>query len=188
MIRINLLPVKSVQKKEALKGQLIVLGAALVIAGAGCATVYGSLLGRIDSQKEEISRKEAELNKLRRDIGEVAQFKRLQGELQAKLDVLDQLKTARSGPVHLLDELSRALSEKVWLTSFKEAGGTINLSGVGLNEETVAEFLRALDASPFYQGVELQVIEQVTQNNQRLQKFDVRCQAARPAASVTVNR
>ena len=181
MIRINLLPVKAVQKKEQLRGQLIILVISLVLASAVCVAVYGAVLTKIDTEKKAIAQKEGEINRLRKTIGEVAHFKKLQQELQAKLDILEKIKTARSGPVRLLDELSKSLPDKLWLVSYKESGGNISLSGVGLKEEIVAEFLRNLEASPYYRNVELRVIEQIGQGGQQLQKFDVTCQADKPA-------
>lgn len=177
MIRINLLPVKAAQRKEKLRSQMVAAAATLVLTGAGCAVAYATLLGSIKARQQEIAAKEAEISQLQKAIGEVGEVKKLQAELRGKLDVLAQLKSARSGPVRLLDELSRALPEKVWLTSFKEAGGNISISGVGMNEETVAQFLRNLEASPFYRQVELTVVEQMTQEGQKLHKFDITCQA-----------
>jgi type IV pilus assembly protein PilN len=183
MIRINLLPVKAAQKKEKLRGQILLLLSGMVITVVACAGVYVSLLAKIAAAQEEIVQKQAESERLQKLIGEVGRFKKLQEELQGKLDVLNKLKEGKTGPVHLLDELSKALSESMWLTSFKESGGAVSLSGVGLNEETVAQFLRNLEASPYYQNVELQVVEQVQQGAFKLQKFDVTCKVETPPKS-----
>lgn len=180
MIRINLLPVKAAQKKELLRGQLVIVVLATALVGVGCAGVYSSLISKVNAEREEIARKEEEINRLRKTIGEVGRFKKLQKDLRGKLDVLDKLKEGKTGPVHLLDELSRALPDKLWLTSFKEAAGSVSLSGIGLNEETVAAFLRDLEASPYYRGVELQVIEQAGLGGRKLQRFDVLCRTETP--------
>jgi type IV pilus assembly protein PilN len=173
MIRINLLPVKAAQKKEKLRGQLIMLLACLLIAAAGCAVVYLSLLNKVAVAKEENARKEDEINQLKKKIGEVGRFKKLKEELQGKLDVLAKLKEGQSGPVHLLDEVSGRMPDKLWINSFKSSAGAISISGFGLNEETVAQFMRDLEASPYYMNVELQVIEQVVQGGTKLNKFDI---------------
>jgi type IV pilus assembly protein PilN len=100
--------------------------------------------------------------------------------LQGKLDVLAKLKENKAGPVHLLDELSKAVPEKLWLTSLKESAGSISIGGIGLNEETVAQFLGSLEASPYIRNVELTVVEQVTQGNIKLHKFDLTCKSEVP--------
>jgi type IV pilus assembly protein PilN len=180
MIRINLLPVRSTKKKDKLRSNLVVLVAAVLVTIAGCGVVYASLLASIHAERESIAAKEAEIQSLKKAIGEVAQFKKLQEELRGKLEVLGKLKDGKTGPVHLLDNLELAVPEKLWLTSFKETGGAISISGLGLNEETVAQFLRDLNASPYFTGVELKVIEQVTQGGTKLHKFDLTCRGVRP--------
>jgi type IV pilus assembly protein PilN len=173
MILINLLPVKAAQKKEKLRSQLVVLLASVLIASAGCAVVYLSLVNKVEAAREENVQRQNEINQLKKKIGEVDRFKKMKEELQGKLDILAKLKEGQSGPVHLLDELSGKLPEKLWINSFKSSAGAVSISGVGLNEETVAQFLRDLETSPYYMNVELQVIEQVTQGGLKLHKFDI---------------
>ena len=181
MIRINLLPVKAAQKKEMLRGQLVILLLSVILVLVACAGVYISIAGKVTAEKEEIARTESEIISLKKAIGEVGRFKNLQKELQGKLDVLEKLKEGQTGPVHLLDELSMSLPEKLWIVSYKESKGSISIQGLGLDEATVAQFLRDLEASPYYRGVELKVIEQATVSGRKLQKFDVTCQAETPA-------
>jgi type IV pilus assembly protein PilN len=144
-----------------------------LIASAGCAAVYLSLLNKVAVAKEENSRKEDEINQLKKKIGEVGRFKKMKEELQGKLDILAKLKEGQSGPVHLLDELSGRMPDKLWINSYNASAGAVSINGVGLNEETVAQFLRELEASPYYMNVELQVIEQVAQGGLKLHKFDI---------------
>jgi type IV pilus assembly protein PilN len=180
MIRINLLPVKAARKKEMLRGQLIIVLLSIIIVLVGCAGVYAALQARISAEKKEIAGIEAEIGQLKKTIGEVAHFKKLQAALREKLDVLDKLKEGKNGPVHILDELSLAIPDRVWLTSFKESGGSVSISGLGINEETVATFMQDLEASPYFKDVELQVIEQTSQGTLKLQKFQVSCKAQMP--------
>lgn len=176
MIRINLLPVKAAQKKEQLRNQLIVVVVVLLITVVGCYTFYSSIQSEISSVKSEIARNNNEIAKLKKKIGEVNKFKKLQEELKNKLEVLAALKAAKSGPVHLMDDLIIALPEKLWITDFKEKGGQITLKGVGLSEDDVADFMTQLEASPYYQNVVLKVTKQKVQSGMRLQIFDLSCQ------------
>ncbi len=180
MIRINLLPVRAAQKKARLRGQLVVLVLSLVVTCLICGGLYTTVAVKISAEKKEIAKIDKELMRLKKTLGEVAQFKKLQKEFQGKLDVLAKLKEQKAGPVHLLDELSRVLPDKLWLSSVKESGGGVSIKGVGLNEETVASFMRDLEASPYYQGVELKVTEQTIQGSLKLQKFDISCRAETP--------
>ena len=86
---------------------------------------------------------------------------------------LDKLKNSHVGPLFLLDELYRAMPDKVWLTRFKEGGGKAQLSGVGATEEDVALFMRNIESSKSYEGVELQVTKQTVQDRIKFQQFDL---------------
>lgn len=184
MIRINLLPIRAAQKKEALRGQLTILALSMVATVVACGGVYATNLMQIGSEQEAKAAKETELLQLKKAIGEVDHFKKLQSELQEKLSILDKLKQGKTGPVRLLDSLSTALPEKLWLTSFKETGGTVSIGGLGMNEETVAVFMRNLDESPYFRNIELQVTEQTSQGDgPRLQKFELSCAVETPPAA-----
>ena len=175
MIRINLLPVKAAQKKEMLKGQLMVVALVLVVALGVCGVAYTQIIGKVDDMQKQIDRKKSEIAQLQKVIKEVKDFEKRQKDLRAKLDVLEQLKNARVGPVYLLDELYKALPEKLWLTKFKEGSGNAQISGIGVSEETVALFMRNLEASEFYEGVELKVTKQKVQDKIKFHEFDLTC-------------
>ena len=180
MIRINLLPVKAAQRKEMLKGQLMVVVLTLIVTAGLCGAAYMYVADEIEDRQVRIDQKQAEILQLKKKIGEVNQFKKRQKELRAKLDVLEQLKAARVGPLYILDALYEAMPDKLWLTKFQANPGRAKISGVGVNEETVALFMNNLEASDFFSGVELKVIKQVTQDKIKFQKFDLTCK--------TVNR
>ena len=175
MIRINLLPVRAAQKKERLRSQATILGLSTIGTIAVCVLVWVSLSSKVDIAQGEIRTKNAEIARLKKTIGEVDQFKKLQKELRGKLDILATLKLNRSGPVRLLDELSKLIPEKVWVTSFTESAGAIAISGAGLTEESVADFMRKLEDSAYYMNVELDVLEQKKTDGRDMQSFKIRC-------------
>ena len=154
---------------------MIVVALAMIVTLGICAASYMYVTGEIDSRQARIDQKQAEISKLMKKIGEVNQFKKRQKALRAKLDVLDQLKAARVGPLYVLDALYEALPEKLWLTKFQEGSGRASMSGIGVNEETVAQFMRNLEASDFFAGVELKVTKQIVQDQIKFQQFDLSC-------------
>ncbi|WP_302503964.1 PilN domain-containing protein [Geoalkalibacter halelectricus] len=142
---------------------------------------------KISAQKEQIARTNDEIRQLQRVIGEVGRYRNLAEELQSKLEVLDRLKAGQTGPVHQLDQLSLVLPQRVWVTSFRESGGAITINGIGLNEAEVATFMQRLEASPYYQRVELQVTEQITQDGHKLQRFTLAARADAPPKTESAN-
>jgi len=175
MIRINLLPVKAAQKKEMLKGQLMVVVLVLIVTAGLCFVAYTYTQGEINARQATIDQKRADIAKLSKVIKEVRDFEKRQKELRAKLDVLDQLKASRGGPLLVLNALYEELPEKLWLTNFQEGNGRASISGIGVNEETVALFMKNLESSVFFDGVELRVTRQIVQDNIKFQQFDLTC-------------
>jgi type IV pilus assembly protein PilN len=180
MIYINLLPVREAQRRARFFAQLSVAIVALGITIAACFGLYVVQATQISKKQDDIQTAQSEIFRLKKTIGEVAGFKKKQAELQGKLDILAQLKEKKNGPVHLLDDLSRILPAKLWVNSYKESGGNISIAGVGLNEETVATFLRDLEASAYYKDVELKVTKQTTKKSLKFQEFSVACKVETP--------
>lgn len=173
MIKINLLPIREAQKKEKLREQVVILVACATFVVIGCAAAYTTILTKISHKKEAISEQSRIVEQLTKQIGEVDKVKKLQAELQSKLDILGMLKANKTGPAHMLDELSSAIPEKLWIDSFENVAGVVNLSGLGVNEEVVANFLQGLEVSPYYKNVELQSLEQATVEGHKLHKFKI---------------
>lgn len=180
MIRINLLPVRAAQKKEKLRSQLSIFFLCIVLVFIGCGSLYVQKMTAINSVKDEISVIDQKNKELRKKIGQVKDFEKKKADLEQKLAILQTLKDGKSGPVHLLDELSAALPEKLWLTKFSEKGGKINLAGVADSENTVAVFMRNLDSSPYYKNIELSVTEQTKAGDRKMQKFTLNCSVEAP--------
>lgn len=181
MIYINLLPVRATQKREKLIEQCVVLGVTLVLVLAACIGVYAVLLSKILIEKNEISKKEAQIAALQPKIAEVRNFENLQKQLRTKLDILDKLKAGRTGPVHLLDELANAVPRAVWLEMFKEDAGAGFVTGLSMNEEGVATFLQNLDASPYIKNAELKTMDQTVKSSSKLKRFDISFKTEAPA-------
>ena len=182
MIRINLLPVRAAQKKEKLRSQLSIFFLCIVLVFIGCGALYVQKMTAVNSVNDEIAVINQKNKDLRKKIGQVKDFEKKKAELEQKLVVLQTLKAGKSGPVHLLDELSAALPEKLWLTKFSEKGGRINLAGVADSENTVAVFMRNLESSLYYENIELSVTEQTKAGDRKMQKFTLNCGVEAPPA------
>lgn len=182
MIKINLLPYRDEQRRQQLVLNGAVLGVGIGFVLLVCGVFYTIVSSSISDTEENIVRTEQEINALKPKLKEIEDFKAKQKELKEKIDVLDELKKNRSGPVHLMDELSLVLPEKLWLTGFKEESGLINIKGVGLNENTVADFMAALEASEYYKNVVLVEVKQILLADNNVQAFSLMCRRDKPAS------
>ena len=106
MIRINLLPYRASKKKETAKQLLALIGLTILISLVIVVVAYTVTLGKISSTKREITNSENELAMLKKKIGEIDNLKKLQAEVQKKLDILNQLRKEKTGPAIRLARIS----------------------------------------------------------------------------------
>jgi type IV pilus assembly protein PilN len=174
MIRINLLPVKelkaAVQRRRELTVGAVVLGAAALI-----------LAGLFLYQSYELSTLNNELASLRGEIQALNTKVKLVGELQnrikefnAKHKVIADLNRKKSGPVGVMESLSAATPARLWLTEFREIGGRVTMTGFAADNQTVADFLKALATTAYFRDVELVETTQSAQDAGPYKRFSIR--------------
>ncbi|MFZ5475339.1 MAG: PilN domain-containing protein [Myxococcota bacterium] len=159
MIRINLLPVRQTRKMEAARREFVLAvtgGVLTVLLVAGVWSFFKVRQGQLEQENAAL---QAEIDRLAADVARVDEMEKFKAELERKLGVIGQLRDAKAGPVHMLDDLANATPERLFLTEIEERGGEIALTGVAVTNEVISQFLRALDASPYFESVYLQDIE-----------------------------
>ena len=176
MIRINLLPGEEAERaagrRENLALGTLVFGVA--VAGLVAAHLWQGL--RSSSVHHELSRVQTELKAIEGPYADALHIEQQKQELREKLRVIGQLEAKKVGPVRILADLSSATPDKLWLTDFSDQNGTLRLTGIGVDEQTVADFLRRLGTLPFFQSVDLDETSQVDQDGAKLKKFVIRGQ------------
>lgn len=155
MIRINLLPTRVNKKVEAAKRQGVLAVIGLVAVIALCGWSYLSLASEVTSVEEENVVLQQDIDRLKKIIGQVEEFKAQKVELEKKIEVIKRLKSERTGPVFLLDEVAQAIPEKVWITKLTEKGPRVNIVGRSINMEYIGQFTEALRRSAHIESVEV---------------------------------
>jgi type IV pilus assembly protein PilN len=155
MMEINLLPHREARRAADLRETVAVMLFGLVV-------IVGAIFFTDKSVKADLNMAQANVNQLKADISRyepqqklVGEFKTRKKNLQNKLDIIESLENARNGPVRILDELSSNVPERLWLTGIQTKGVGIRLEGQSLDTGVVADFLRGLNASPFFTNVDL---------------------------------
>jgi type IV pilus assembly protein PilN len=186
MIRINLLPIRAARKKETARQQVIILFASILSVVVIACAIYFYIGLKIQTTKTEITKSENEIQELKLKIGKINNLKNLKMEVQKKLDVLILLRKGKVGPVNRLLTLSESTPEKLWLTRYAETGSDISISGVAFNEELIAAYMKNLEASSDFEGVELIVSEQMEMKGMKVKKFDLKLQLEAPKTTAAV--
>jgi type IV pilus assembly protein PilN len=173
MIKINLLPLRASKKKETIRQQVSILVLSVIGVLVIGLSVYALLLNKINTTKAQIASSDSELKSLKAKIGTIDNIKKLQEDVKKKLAVLNKLRREKSGPASRLAALSDAVPEKLWLTRYAESGGNVSVSGVAVNEELIALFMKKLQDSGAFANIELQVSEQVDASGMKAKRFDL---------------
>lgn len=144
MIRINLLPVRQVKKRELGRQFLVVAVGFVIIALIGNGFWYQTLASQRDKAQQRIDETKKRIAELDRVIGEVNNINKRRKEVEEKLAILNKLRKGRTGPVRMLDALSTATPKKVYLLDFEEKASNVKLVGRAVSHEDVADFMRGL--------------------------------------------
>lgn len=155
MIRINLLPIRQEKRRETVQQQLLAFVGILILVILGCVGWWKLEDNKLQEKKALVAAKQQELKQLDKIIGEVNEFTSKKKELQSKLEVIQQLKKGKTGPVRALDDLASEIPKRVWLTGVKEQKGAMTLTGFAIDHEDVSAFMKALQKSKYFQGVRL---------------------------------
>lgn len=158
MIRINLLsegrkPVVARRLKPKLSfgdqdPSLLFLGGGIVLGLLVVGIQWWSLSGQTDDVNRKVAAKKREVEQLRPILDEVEDFKRKQAELERKIEVIQDLSRKQQGPVRIMDQISKALPDLLWLSSMNVRGTTVDLNGTAFNTNAIAAFIENLDKVP----------------------------------------
>ncbi|MDQ5872104.1 MAG: PilN domain-containing protein [Acidobacteriota bacterium] len=158
MIRINLLTearAAAARKKTGLVPTGARLNNLILLGGVALGLLYIGVMALVLTSRsrhldEEIAKAQEEVARLRSIIDEVKGYEIKKASLEAKIQLINNLKTNQRGPVRLMDEISRALPDLVWLTDLTVSGNQVTLKGRTLSPNAVATYLENIKKSPFF--------------------------------------
>jgi type IV pilus assembly protein PilN len=176
MIRINLLPFRSTRKQENIRRQLSVFLLSVFLTVIGLFGVNYFLDSRVDELKQSIRSTKAELEKYDKINKEIAEIKKKLDNLNKKMAVIRELEVSRYEPVRLMETINQVLVEKrMWLTALKYSTRDVSVSGLALDDKTVADFMLRLEGCGLYSKVDLKGLKQVEIQKTQVKSFEVSC-------------
>ncbi|MFL6237275.1 MAG: PilN domain-containing protein [Thermoanaerobaculia bacterium] len=158
MIKINLLSEgkrpAAVRKKSAgakLEGSDVgqwMLIAGIAIGLLGIAAAWYVQDQKTKAKQTEVAAAQREVDQMASVIKEVEDFKEKKAELERKIGIINDLKANQRGPVRVMDYVSRALPELLWLDAMSMKSDSITVEGRAFNTNAVANFIDNLDKVP----------------------------------------
>jgi type IV pilus assembly protein PilN len=177
MIRINLLPFRSTRKKENIRRQLSIFLLSLAFAVVAIFGIYFLLSSQVDDLNSRIASTQAELEKYDKINREIEEIKKKLDNLNKKLTVIRELEVSRYEPVRLMDTLAQVIIDKrMWFTALDAKADVVSISGVAMDDKTVADFMVRLEGSGLFSLVSLKTLRQVEIQKTNLKSFEISCQ------------
>ena len=187
MILINLLPHREAKRRLRKRAFFVALGA-FALLGVLITGVWFTVLQQLTAaQTARNDFLKTEIAKLETQIKDIATLRAEIEALKARQKAVEDLQTDRNTPVYLLDELVKQTPEGVYLTTIKQSGPTVLVTGVAQTNERVSELLRnTLYNSPWLEKPELIEIRASNigtgREQRRLYEFSMRVSLKAPPA------
>lgn len=190
MILINLLPHREAKRQARKRAFFSTLGLAALIGVGVLMLWYGLLQQMISTQEGRNAFLKTEIAQLDVKIKDIADLKAEIEALKARQNAVENLQTDRNVPVYLLNELVKQTPEGVYLTTVRQLGTVVTLTGKAETNERVSEFLRnTLYNSPWLERPELVEIKAAANppgraaNPRRLFDFSMKVYIKQPAGA-----
>jgi Tfp pilus assembly protein PilN len=169
MIRINLLGAQKGKNKRSAASAAAVMEVGdvgspklkvlvvLVLAGL----VNAGYWYQLDKEHRDIAAKMEVAQRKNAELADVkARYLERQREAEnykRRVDVIDQLRAAQSGPVDLLNTVGQTVNntEAVWLNSMKDQGASIDIDGMALSTDAVASLISNLQKTGHFKNIEI---------------------------------
>jgi type IV pilus assembly protein PilN len=191
VIRINLLTVERerVKKKVPFQiGHALTAGCALILilAVAFVGWRYWALGHESAGLDTAISNAQQETIRLHSILQQVQVFEQRKAQLQQRVVLIEQLRRSQAGPVHMLDQISRALPTMLWLTEVKQDPKLENevlSDGRSTTITGLSDFVANLEASGYFKrSIEIvsTTTEAIPQPPGELIRFQIRAQFQQP--------
>ena len=176
MIRINLLPFRAARKKENIRRQVSIFFLSFFLIFIVLFYYNINLNSQISDLNKNIEKTKKEVAKYKKINKEIASIKKELETLKQKTNVIKRLEKNRFEPVRLLDTMSmKIIAKRMWFKSLKSDDKTVGISGIALDNKTVADFMTRLQNSGLFSSVKLKTIKKMKVKDTNLKSFQISC-------------
>ena len=186
MIKINLLPYRTARKKENVRRQVSILFSSLFLVFILLVYYNIKLSGQVKEIKSKVETAKTEIAKYEKINNQIKEIKGKLEILNTKMDVIKTLESNRYEPVRLMDAMtSLVVPKRMWFVSLDGRENAVNISGVAIDNQTVADFMTRLERSKLFETVDLKTskqnvdklkpVKQNVDNRATFMSFEISC-------------
>lgn len=156
MIQINLLPVSDIKRRAKAKKEIFDAGYIWLLFLFVLFCVAGYLSYQLDLQKTTLEEKKAEKKEYDVRLAEIDKLEKEKELLVARIGVINKLKQTSYVTVHVMDEVANLTPpDRMWLTDVSQNNSQVQISGMSLDNQTVAKYMVDLEGSNYLNNLVL---------------------------------
>lgn len=184
MVYINLLPIREIKRRTQAMQQIalycVCLAAVLALLG-----MIGFYQASVASQLQtDITSLTAEKKRYTDILAQIQKLEEDKKLIESKISVINELKKSSALTVRILDEVANLTpSKRLWLTSLNQSGTSLQLSGMALDNQTLAGYMEQLKTSKYIDEVNLVSSSQQSVAGSNLKSFSLSCTISIPGAT-----
>jgi type IV pilus assembly protein PilN len=172
MIRINLLAVERAGKRTSstraaiTPAQRVTIGASLILLATvlGIGWWFWALRTGSARLDEDIAHAEEETKQLRSVLAQVQKFETRKAQLQQRVTLIEQLRKGQLGPVHLIDEVSKSVPDRLWLITMSQQADAFTIEGQTTSLTSLSDFVSNLESSTWFKRP-VEIVDSTVQPN-----------------------
>jgi type IV pilus assembly protein PilN len=136
---------------------MLVLLVIVAVAAGGNYYYYNTLQRESSALKVKMEEAKRENQRLSEIKARYMELERQKDIYERRVNVIHQLQSNQAGPATLLSTVGDTVNrtDAVWLNSMKDDGPVINLDGVALSVDAVAQLMKNLKATGYFKNIEI---------------------------------
>ena len=187
MIKVNLLrpekkdvstvgeAVAFVDEEKEKKVSVGAIVAAIVLTVVVIGGLYYFQANNLKNKENLLKERKARRAQLEEALKEIEQLKKTRDMLTRKVKIIEDLKSRQQNTVKMMDQLSKALPDWVWLTSLSFSGNSLRLSGKALSNNLIADFINNLKGTNHFLNVQFNFSTRKKEAGQDVFTFSISC-------------
>lgn len=194
MIRINLLEAPKPKNKRSAMPSMPTMEVGdvgsprlKVLVAFGLAAAFNLYTWyHLDAQKKVIAQNMAQAEQKNRELADVkTRYMARQREAEnykRRVDVIDQLRNNQAGPVNLMAMVGETVNntEAVWLNNLKDQGTSVDIEGMALSSDAVANLISNLQKTGYFRNVEIkESVQDETIKDMQAFQFTLTCEKSK---------
>lgn len=160
MARINLLPWRQEERERSNKEFITLVVALALLALLSAFATWSYFNNELDEQRDANALVEQENVRLDSVLTDIDSLEQRREDIISRMQVIQDLQGRRPVPVHLWDDIAKAIPPALYLNNLKREGDLLTLTGLADNPNVVSSLIRNLDTSTWMGNSAVRNIQQ----------------------------